>query len=344
MIPARMSKNGKRTIAIVGATGAVGEVLLQVLAERRFPVGELRPLASERSAGTMVRYAGTNVPVELARPEALDGADFVFFAATGTLSKELAPEAARRGAVAIDKSSTWRMDPKVPLVVPEINPDALDRHEGIVACPNCTTIGFVMALEPIRRAAGLRRVVVTTLQAVSGAGKPGVDELEGQIAAASRGERIAPKTFAAPIAYNVVPLCETFRDDGYSTEEVKLLFETRKIMDLPDLDVSMTCVRVPVPVGHSATVLIETERVLTPEAARKALAEFPGVRVADDPAHNEFPTPAEVAGHDEVVVGRIRKDLQSNRLWLWEVSDNLRKGAATNAVQIAEEMMRRGLR
>src|SRR5215475_9087120 len=322
-----MSKNGKRTIAIVGATGAVGEVLLQVLAERRFPVGELRPLASERSAGTTVRYAGTNVQVELARPEALDGADFVFFAATGALSKELAPEAARRGAVAIDKSSTWRMDSKVPLVVPEINADALAEHEGIVACPNCTTIGFV-----------------TALQAVSGAGKPGVDELEGQIAAAARGERIAPKTFAAPIAYNVVPLCETFREDGYSTEEVKLLFETRKIMDLPDLDVSMTCVRVPVPVGHSATVLIETERVLTPEAARKALAEFPGVRVADDPAHNEFPTPAAVAGHDEVVVGRIRKDLQSNRLWLWEVSDNLRKGAATNAVQIAEEMMRRGLR
>jgi aspartate-semialdehyde dehydrogenase len=344
IIRASMSKNGKRNVAIVGATGAVGEVLLQVLAERRFPVGELRPLASERSAGTTVRFGGAEVPVELARAEALDGADFVFFAATGTLSKDLAPEAARRGAVAIDKSSTWRMDPKVPLVIPEVNPDALQRHEGIVACPNCTTIGFVMALEPIRRAAGLRSVVVTTLQAVSGAGRPGIDELEEQVAAAARGERITPKTFAAPIAYNVVPLCETFRDDGYSTEEVKLLFETRKIMNLPDLDVAMTCVRVPVPVGHSATVLIETERPLTPEAARKALADFPGVRVEDDPGHNGFPTPASVAGHDEVVVGRIRKDLRSNRLWLWEVSDNLRKGAATNAVQIAEEMMRRGLR
>lgn len=339
-----MGKNSTRTVAIVGATGAVGEVLLQVLAERRFPVGELRPLASERSAGTKVRFAGKDVAVELARPEALDGADFVFFAATGTLSKDLAPEAARRGAVAIDKSSTWRMDPKVPLVIPEVNPDALDRHEGIVSCPNCTTIGFVMALEPIRRVAGLRSVVVTTLQAVSGAGKPGVDELESQMAAAARGERIAPKTFAAPIAYNVVPLCESFRDDGYSTEEVKLLFETRKILDLPDLDVTMTCVRVPVPVGHSATVLVETERPLTPEDARRALAAFPGVRVMDDPAHNVFPTPADVAGHDDVVVGRIRKDLRSDRLWLWEVSDNLRKGAATNAVQIAEEMMRRGLR
>jgi aspartate-semialdehyde dehydrogenase len=201
-----------------------------------------------------------------------------------------------------------------------------------------------MALEPIRRAAGVRSVVVTTLQAVSGAGRPGIDELETQIAAAARGESLAPKTFAAPIANNVVPLCETFRADGYSTEEVKLLFETRKIMGLPELDVSMTCVRVPVPVGHSATMLIDTERPLTPEAARRALAEFPGVRVVDDPPHNRFPTPADVAGHDEVLIGRIRKDLRSNRLWLWQVSDNLRKGAATNAVQIAEEMMRRGLK
>lgn len=335
--------NGKK-IAIVGATGAVGEVLLQVLEERRFPVTELRPLASERSAGSTVHFDGRDLPVELARPEAFDGVDFVFFAATGTLSKELAPEAARRGAVAIDKSSTWRMTPSVPLVIPEVNPQALSAHQGIVACPNCTTIGFVMALEPIRRAAGLKSVVVTTLQAVSGAGKPGVDELDAQIAAAGRGESPVSKTFAAPIAFNVVPLCETFRDDGYSTEEIKLLHETRKIMGLPDLDVTMTCVRVPVPVGHSATCLIETERPLTPEAARAALAAFGGVRVVDDPAHNGFPTPADVAGRDEVLVGRIRRDLGSDRLWLWEVSDNLRKGAATNAVQIAEEMIRQGLR
>ena len=339
-----MSSNGQRIVAIVGATGAVGEVLLQVLTERRFPVGELRPLASERSAGTTVRFGGRDVPVELARPEAFDGADFVFFAATGTLSKDLAPEAARRGAVAIDKSSTWRMDPTVPLVVPEINPDALANHRGIVSCPNCTTIGFVMALEPLRRAAGLRSVVVTTLQAVSGAGKPGLDELDAQIAATGRGEAAVAKTFAAPIAYNVVPLCETFRDDGYSTEEVKLLFETRKIMRLPELDVTMTCVRVPVPVGHAATMLVDTERPLSPEDARRALAQFPGVRVVDDPASNDFPTPADVAGRDEVLVGRVRKDLRSNRLWLWQVSDNLRKGAATNAVQIAEEMMQRGLK
>lgn len=341
-----MSENVSRgkVVAVVGATGAVGEVLLKVLEERKFPVAELRPLASERSAGTTVRFKGQQVKVAEAQAEAFDGADFVFFAATGSLSKDLAPEAARRRAIAIDKSGTWRMHEDVPLVVPEINPQALDNHKGIVSCPNCTTIGFVMALEPIRRQAGVRNVVVTTLQAVSGAGKPGVDELEQQVTAVGRGETPKNKTFAAPIAYNVVPLCETFRTDGYSTEEVKLLFETRKIMDLPKLDVTMTCVRVPVPVGHSATMLIETERPLTAAAARQALEAFPGVRVVDDTTQNTFPTPRDVAGQDEVLVGRIRKDLGSDRLWLWQVSDNLRKGAATNAVQIAEEMIRRGLK
>jgi aspartate-semialdehyde dehydrogenase len=331
-------------VAVVGATGAVGEVLLRVLEERRFPVGELRALASERSAGTTVRFAGSDVIVSEAVPHAFDGVDFVFFAATGGLSKELAPEVARRGGIAIDKSSTWRLDPEVPLVVPEVNPAALEKHRGIVACPNCTTIGFVMALEPLRRAAGLRGVVVTTLQAVSGAGKPGLEELEEQIAGLARGDAPEPRAFAAPIAYNAVPACGGFGDDGYSTEEMKLLLETRKILEQDRLDVSMTCVRVPVPVGHSASMLVETERPLTPEAAREALGAFPGVEVVDDPAHDVFPTPMQVEGRDEVLVGRVRKDLASNRLWLWQVSDNLRKGAATNAVQIAEEMIRRGLR
>jgi aspartate-semialdehyde dehydrogenase len=333
-----------RVVAVVGATGAVGEVLLEVLAQRTFPIRELRLLASERSAGSTVRFAGRDIEVREAVPDAFEGVDFVFFAATGSLSKDLAPDAARRGAVVIDKSSTWRMDEGVPLVVPEINPQALTRHRGIVACPNCTTIGFVMVLEPLRRAAGLRRVVVTTMQAVSGAGRPGIDELEGQVEAIRRGEKPRRSTFAAPIAYNVVPLCENFRDDGYSTEEVKLLFETRKILEMPDLDVTMTCVRVPVPVGHSASILIETETPLPAEAARRALEDFPGVLVIDDPAHNAFPTPADAAGRDEVLVGRIRKDLASDQLWVWEVSDNLRKGAATNAVQIAESMIRQGLR
>ncbi len=334
----------KRSVAVVGATGAVGEVVLRLLAERRFPVGELRALASGRSAGSKVRFAGREVMVAEARPEAFDGVDFAFFAATGSLSKELAPEVARRGGVAIDKSATWRLDPNVPLVVPEINPDALEKQRGIVAGPNCTTIGFVMALEPIRRAAGLRSVVVTTLQAVSGTGKPGLEELARQLEEERQGKAPTTSTYPTPIAHNVLPLCESFREDGYSTEEIKLLLEARKIMGLADsVQVAMTCVRVPVPVGHSATMLIETERALSPEEARRVLAAFPGVVVMDEPAQNVFPTPRDVAGRDEVLVGRIRKDLGSEKLWLWQVSDNLRKGAATNAIQIAEEMIRRGL-
>ncbi len=329
----------KPVVAVVGATGAVGEVLLGILEKRNFPVADLRPLASERSAGSTVTFAGREYEVKVAEPSAFDGVDFVFFAATGSLSKDLAPEAAKRGAVAIDKSSTWRMDPDVPLVVPEINPEALRRHKGIVACPNCTTIGFVMALEPLRRAAGLQRVVVTTMQAVSGAGRPGLDELSGQVASIAAGQPPVVKQFAAQIAENVVPLCENFREDGYSTEEVKLLHETRKILAMPELAVTMTCTRVPVPIGHSASVLVETDRPLSPEEARKALADFPGVEVVDDPKSGVFPTPADVAGRDEVLVGRVRKDLGSDGLWFWQVSDNLRKGAATNAVQIAETLL-----
>ncbi|MAE93281.1 MAG: aspartate-semialdehyde dehydrogenase [Deltaproteobacteria bacterium] len=332
-----------RTVAVVGATGAVGEVVLRLLAERNFPVGELRALASERSAGTTVTFADRSVEVREAVPDAFDGVDFAFFAATGGLAKSLAPEIVKRGGVAIDKSSTWRLNEDVPLVVPEINPGALEKHKGIVSCPNCTTIGFVMALEPIRRVAGLRSVVVTTLQAVSGSGKPGIDELARQKVELTRGEAPTTDFYPQPIADNVLPLCESFRDDGYSTEEVKLLHETRKIMDLPGVDVTMTCVRVPVPVGHSAAMLVETERPLSPEQAREALAAFPGVSVVDDPANNGFPTARDVTGRDEVLVGRIRKDLGSDRLWMWQVSDNLRKGAATNAIQIAEEMVRRGL-
>jgi aspartate-semialdehyde dehydrogenase len=337
------SRSRERVVAIVGATGVVGETLLRVLDERSFPVAELRALASERSAGTAVRFRGKRVPVRRAEAGAFEGADFVFFAATGSLSRELAPEAVRRGAVVVDKSATFRLDDEVPLVVPEINADALEKHRGIVACPNCTTIGFVMPLEPIRRVAGLRHVTVTTFQSVSGAGRPGLEELSRELDAAREGKPLRPEIFAAPVAHNVVPLCETFRGDGYSTEEVKLLYETRKILGMPKLDVSMTCVRVPVPVGHSAAMLIETERPLSPEEARRALAAFPGIEVVDDPASNRFPTPADVAGRDEVLVGRIRRDLASDRLWLWQVSDNLRKGAATNAVQIAEELIARNL-
>lgn len=330
-------------VAVVGATGAVGEVLLRVLEERQFPVSQLKPLASTRSAGTTITFAGQESTVEVACPEAFEGVDLVFFAATGGLSKELAPEAVKRGAVVIDKSSTWRMDDEVPLVVPEINADALEKHRGIVSNPNCTTTGLVMAVEPIRRAAGLKSLVVTTLQAVSGSGTPGVDELDAQVKAVQAGEPVpAPDVFVHQIAYNPLPVCGSFRDDGYTDEERKLLDETRKIMGLPDVDVSMTCVRVPVPVGHSATVLVETERPITPEEAREAVDAFPGARVVDDPGNALAPTAADVEGTDEVLVGRIRRDTASDKLWLWQTSDNLRKGAATNAVQIAEALLERG--
>jgi len=329
-------------VAVVGATGAVGSVLLDVLHERSFPIAELRPLASERSAGSSVAFAGRALEVQVARPEAFDSTDFVFFAATGSLSKTLAPEVVARGGIVIDKSSTWRMDDTVPLVVPEVNAAALDDHRGIIACPNCTTIGFVMTLEPLRRRAGLEAVVATTLQAVSGAGLPGLEELRVQQLALHDGRPAPPpQTFAAPIANNVVPLCDVLGEDGFSGEEAKLLEETRKILALPDLAVSITCVRVPVPTGHSASMLVQTTRPLPVSEAIQALADFPGIVATENGC---LPTPAAVAGRDEVLVGRVRKDLHSDGLWLWQVSDNLRKGAATNAVQIAEEIIRRGLR
>jgi aspartate-semialdehyde dehydrogenase len=329
-------------VAVVGATGAVGEVLLRVLAERRFPARRLRLLASGRSPDAALDYGGERIAVERAAPEAFEGADFAFFAATGGLSKELGPEAAQRGAIVIDKSNTFRMDPRVPLVVPEINAHALDAIEPdrpIVACPNCTTIGLVMAVEPVRRAAGLRSLVVTTLQAVSGGGREAMAELDAQRRALVAGEPLRAAYYPHPIADNVIALCETMESDGYTTEEHKLLFETQKIFGAPDLAVSMTAVRVPVMVGHSAAVLIETERPLSVEAARLALADFPGVRHVDS---ETGPVPIDVADSDEVLVGRVRKDFDGKRLWLWEVSNNLRKGAATNAVQIAETLAARG--
>jgi len=342
----RDSRNAALDVAVVGATGAVGQTLLNCFEERDFPIARLVPLASSRSVGQSVRFRGAEIAVTEATPESFEGVDLAFFAATGSLSKSLAPEAVARGAVVIDKSGTWRMNDRVPLVVPEINPAALDDHQGIIACPNCTTIGVVMAIEPVRRAAGLERLVITTLQAVSGAGLPGMEELEHQNRAWTDGKPPSVSTFAAPIAHNVVPVCGDFShvpgtDGPYSSEELKLRDESRKILALPDLDVSMTCVRVPVEVGHSASVLIETRRPLSAAEARRAIGAFPGVRLIDDP--QQAPTPRAVAGSDDVWVGRVREDLSGSRIWLWEVSDNLRKGAATNAVQIAEQLMQRGL-
>lgn len=312
-------------VALVGATGLVGETVLRLLEERGYPVRNLLPLGSARSAGTRIRFRGHELEVREATPANLRGADLVFFAATGELSRTLAPAAVEAGAIAIDKSSTWRLAEHVPLVVPEINAAALASHRGILACPNCTTIGLVMVLEPLRRAAGLAHVALTTLQAASGAGREGLEALSGESAA-----------FPRPLAGNVLPQCDGFQD-AETFEEHKLRDETRKILALPHLPVTATCVRVPVAVGHSASILVETERALAPEAALEALGAFPGLRVAPGTG---YATPLEAAGRDEVLVGRVRRDpTHSRRLWLWCVVDNLRKGAATNAVQIAEELL-----
>jgi aspartate-semialdehyde dehydrogenase len=325
-------------IAVVGATGLVGKILLRVLEERDFPVSALRPMASARSAGSKVVFRGKEWGIVEASKNAFDGIDLVFFAATGALSRELAPAAVATGATVIDKSSTWRMSVDVPLVVPEINAASIPSEPAILACPNCSTIGIVQVLAPIHRAACLRRVVITTMQAASGAGRDGVDELRGQLAAMAAGEDPQPaKVFGAQLAGNVVPHCDAFEADGYTLEETKLLHETRKILGLPELPVTATCVRVPVEVGHSASILVETEKPLSVEEARAALAAQPGVRVVDNPVASRYPTPLEVTASDDILVGRIRVDRDDpHRLWLWQVGDNLRKGAATNAVQTAE--------
>lgn len=335
-----------KNVAIVGATGAVGHELISLLAARDFPIKRLLPLASARSAGSHIEFRGESIEVEEATPQSFAGIDIVFFAATGSLSKDLAPAAVKAGAIVIDKSSTWRMDPNVPLVVPEINADDLRGHKGIISSPNCTTIGLVMALKPILDLSPMTKVTVTTLQAVSGTGKEGIEELESQIHAWAAGERgeLKHEVYKRQIAFNVLPYAETFLPNGYTTEEMKLSAETRKILGLADLPITMTCTRVPVLVGHSESVLIETEQKITPQEAREALDRFPGVRVVDDPANFGFPTAQDVAGTDETLVGRIREDLTSpTGLWLWVVSDNLRKGAATNAVQIAEKLVELGL-
>lgn len=298
-------------------------------------------MASARSVGIMVPFGDQEWPVIEARADAFDGVDLVFFAATGALSKELAPAAVQAGAKVIDKSSTWRMTEGVPLVVPEINANQLPSKAAIVACPNCSTIGVVQALAPLHQAAGLKSVVITTMQAASGAGRDGVDELRAQLAAEAQGAALPnARIFGATLAGNAVPHCDAFEADGYTKEESKLLHETRKILGLPGLSLTATCVRVPVEVGHSASILVETERPLSADEARAALASQPGVRVVDTPVAGRYPTAREVAGTDEVLVGRIRVDRDDpRRLWIWQVADNVRKGAATNAVQIAESWL-----
>ncbi|HEU0302174.1 MAG TPA: aspartate-semialdehyde dehydrogenase [Longimicrobium sp.] len=321
-------------VALLGATGAVGRTMLQVLAERRLPIDRLTLLASPRSAGRSIRWGGREWTCAVAEPGAFRGVDFALFSAGADRSKEWAPRAADEGAVVVDNSSAWRMDPQVPLVVPEVNGDAArERPRGIIANPNCSTIQMVVALQAVRQAAGLTRVVAATYQSVSGAGETGRSALRDELL----GQRPEDSPFARQISGNVIPQIGDFDDEGWTGEERKMVNETRKILGLPDLPVAATCVRVPVDVGHSVQVMVETERELSVDDARAALAAFPGVVVAQD--EKRYPTPLETAGRDEVFVGRIRRDpFLPRTLHLWVVADNLRKGAATNAVQIVEEL------
>jgi aspartate-semialdehyde dehydrogenase len=321
-------------IALLGATGAVGRTMLQVLAERKLPIDRLTLLASPRSKGRSLRWGGRDWACSVAEPGAFCGVDFALFSAGGDRSKEWAPIAADEGAIVVDNSSAWRMDPQVPLVVPEVNAGAArERPKGIIANPNCSTIQMVVALEAVRRAAGLARVVATTYQSVSGAGETGRSALRDELV----GNRPEESPFARQISGNVIPQIGDFDADGWTGEERKMINETRKILSLPDLPVAATCVRVPVEVGHSVQVMVETERDLSVDEACAALAAFPGVIVED--GASRYPTPLETAGRDEVFVGRIRQDpFLPRTLHLWVVSDNLRKGAATNAVQIVEEL------
>ena len=328
-------------VAVVGATGAVGQTTLKLLEERKFPVRDLRAFASERSVGKTVTFAGESIAVEVVGPGSFAGIDLALFSAGSAQSREYAPRAVQAGALVVDKSSAFRMDPAVPLVVPEINPHAVRQHQGIIASPNCTTIVTIMPLKPLHDAGRLRRVVATSYQAVSGAGVNGIEELREQTQAWARGETRAPKHFAHPIAFNLIPAIDKFADDGYTGEELKLVNEARKILELPELRIAPTTVRVPVFTAHSIAVNAETEAPVTAAQAREAFAAFPGLRVWDDPAEGRYPMPVLVEGQDDCFVGRIREDLSHpSALNFWVVGDQLRKGAALNGIQIAELLLR----
>ncbi|MGE5809356.1 MAG: aspartate-semialdehyde dehydrogenase [Nitrospirota bacterium] len=332
-----LKKKNKYVVAVAGATGAVGREMLEVLEERKFPVSDLVPLASERSEGERVAFKGRNVIVRKLDKDSFKDVDIALFSAGSERSLAFAPAAVKSGAVVIDNSSAFRMDPEVPLVVPEVNGHALEKHKGIIANPNCSTIAMVMVLKPIHDRAKIRRVVVTTFQSVSGTGKEAMDELANQTVALLNFRDVRIKVYPHQIAFNCIPHIDSFLDDGYTREELKMLQETRKIMEDDSIRVTATTVRVPVFRCHSEAVNIELETKITANEVRAVLAAAPGVIVYDDPKKNLYPLAVDVAGKDETYVGRIREDESvPNGINLWIVSDNLRKGAALNAVQIAE--------
>jgi len=340
-----MAGDGYR-VGVVGATGLVGSTILGLLAQRDFPLAEVVPFASERSAGREIEWGDTVLECRALGEEAIQGLDLVLSSAGGKVSGEWAPRFVDAGAVVVDNTSRWRMHDEVPLVVAEVNPDAAAGHKGIIANPNCSTMQMVVALKPLLDEAGIERLVVSTYQAVSGTGKEAVDELLAQSKRVLAGDE-SPPVAAYPhrIAFNALPQAGAFRDgDDHTEEERKLIGETRKILDKDSIRISATCVRVPVVTGHSEAVNVETREPLSPERARELLADAPGVTVVDDPAAARYPMPIDAAGRDDVLVGRIRRDPGNERaLDMWVVSDNLRKGAATNAVQIAELLVEREL-
>ncbi len=338
-----LRQKDRYAVGVVGATGAVGREMVAILHERGFPAERVRALASDRSLGRTVEFGRRDLDAEVLSPEVFDDLDIALFSAGAAVSRDVAPEAARLGCVVIDNSSAWRRDPDVPLVVPEVNAEELAHYarKGIVANPNCSTIQLVVALKPLADAAGLRRVTVATYQSLSGAGQRGMNELDRQSRALLNGLPAEPGEAPHPVAFNCVPRIGDVREDGFTEEEVKLVFETQRILGMPRLEVCPTAVRVPVFAGHGEAVTIETVEPLSPQEAREILADAHGVTVQDDPAADLYPTPQAAVGRDDVFVGRIRADLtRDDVLTLWIVADNLRKGAALNAVQIAELLVR----
>jgi aspartate-semialdehyde dehydrogenase len=339
----KLVNNASINVGIVGATGVVGQELLKLLHERNFPMASLRLFASARSAGKSVGCAGKKYTVEEAKPGVFADVDVAFFAVDGATTKALAPDAVKAGCLVIDKSSAYRMDPGVPLVIPEINPEQLRQHKGIIANPNCSTAVALMALWPLHRAFGLKRYFAATYQSVSGTGADAVEELENQIQAYAKGATLAKKVYPYQIAFNVIPQVDSFGPNGYTGEETKMMQESRRIMGLPNLKVSATTVRVPVVRAHSVAMNAEFERPVNVEAARAAIAAFDGAQLVDDPAKQAYPTPLDFSNKVKCGVGRIRIDTAlDNGLALWVSGDNLWKGAALNALQNAELMVREG--
>jgi aspartate-semialdehyde dehydrogenase len=329
-------------VAIAGATGLVGQEFIKVLEQRNFPMASIRLLASDRSAGKKLFINHQEIEVKETVPESFKGVDIALFSAGAETSRHFSPIAAQSGAVVIDNSSAFRMHPEAPLVVPEVNPDDIKWHKGIIANPNCSTIQMVVALYPLHKANPIKRIVVDTYQAVSGTGSAAISELTTQAKQVLEGQSTIPHVYPHQIAFNVLPEIDVFLDNGYTKEEWKLVEETRKIMHADDIAISATCVRVPVFTGHSEAIHVEFSRPMSPDEARHILAQAPGIKLLDDPTISLYPQPWSAAGSDEVFVGRIRRDAShSNGLTMWVVTDNLRKGAALNAVQIAEEMAKR---